>query len=936
MSNNKFLSYTSRDYESIRDDLIAAIPSLTDIWTSRDQADPGMVLVTLMAALGDNLSFNMDTQSLEFFGRTVTQRKNAQAIFDLIGYKMHWYQSAKLSVTITNQSRTETLAIPFGISSGNNAKLSSSISSAPPYILIDSDAMTSNKWDSSYPKFIQPNSTMTFNAIQGVINSVSFSSSDIDDRNRYYLRYSKLDQDHIWLKSGSFSTSNPGTQLYWRLVNNINELADTIPAFEFNVDEYNLPYIEFVPYWRTRYISEGTDVKFTLYYIATAGSAGDVTANILNTVPNARSLGGEPMYNSEIIVSHQTNAYSTNNLDNVPGKDPETARDAYIATKKIIGTYNTLVTVIDFERFFSRLGNISNALCIDGQRAIDLNKEVSDYFNKITFNSGIPVSRLPETSESNKVYSLVNDQLDDDNKVIYEAGSYINRIGSWITQSVILLTDVHDLPSNPDINSKYAVISIDTSLNYAHGKTYIYSNKNWIDLGDIEVVTSLPVEPTDVYYMYPRSNGYKKYTNKLFYSDVNFWERLEDVDTFGFKPYSAEMHLVCSNFAEKDPLDSRIEIAKSYPVIVETIDNKNYGYMNYIPSNSIIGLDPSSEVNQSGVNDYKLISSDLHYGYTRKFPFFIDGKIHLREPTTPQNANLILRNVYNAIFATFVAGNLTFGEKIRFSDMINTINMSDINIGYFDAGNNNSHGSLFIYPNENNLNPYDIELTDSESILKPYGINIDPKYFNPISLQHYEDILFQNNPYIYWCETASGHLSISEDSIAYKLSPSISNIMPNAKLLYSSANIVNGFTLSGMLLLEGSAMTQSLQHVKNNYMQYALIKSITTASGPLEHDPFSSILQEPIYKKVDDIIWRSVNLDITGLVTEGDTKDTTEWKYLNPDFDSSIPESESNPKYIINTDYFVFAYKMIETLSTNETEPKFGCIKIIQPETSEG
>ena len=83
---NKIISYTSKDYDSIRTDLINAIPGLTDIWTSRDQADPGMVMITLMSELGDNLSFNIDTQSLEFFGRTVTQRKNAQAIFDLLGY----------------------------------------------------------------------------------------------------------------------------------------------------------------------------------------------------------------------------------------------------------------------------------------------------------------------------------------------------------------------------------------------------------------------------------------------------------------------------------------------------------------------------------------------------------------------------------------------------------------------------------------------------------------------------------------------------------------------------------------------------------------------------------------------------------------------------------------------------------------------------------
>ena len=110
---NDYLSYTSRDFNSIKEDLTNSISNLTNIWTNRDQSDPGMVLVTLMSALGDNLSFNIDKQSLEFFGRTVSQRKNAKYVFDLLGYKMHWYKSAKLNVTVTNTSPDTTLNFLF-------------------------------------------------------------------------------------------------------------------------------------------------------------------------------------------------------------------------------------------------------------------------------------------------------------------------------------------------------------------------------------------------------------------------------------------------------------------------------------------------------------------------------------------------------------------------------------------------------------------------------------------------------------------------------------------------------------------------------------------------------------------------------------------------------------------------------------------------------
>lgn len=98
---NKALSYTSKDYNSILADLVDAIPSLTDKWTSREDSDPGIVLLKEMSALGDMLCYNFDKQALEYYAPTVTQRKNAQKLFGLVGYNMHWYRCATTQATLT-------------------------------------------------------------------------------------------------------------------------------------------------------------------------------------------------------------------------------------------------------------------------------------------------------------------------------------------------------------------------------------------------------------------------------------------------------------------------------------------------------------------------------------------------------------------------------------------------------------------------------------------------------------------------------------------------------------------------------------------------------------------------------------------------------------------------------------------------------------------
>ena len=96
------IEYTDKDYVNILDDLINSIPGITQKWNSSDANDPGMILVKLMAIVGDMLFYTQDMQSLEVYPDSVTQRKNAAAIYRLIGYKMRWYKSAEVQAKVIN------------------------------------------------------------------------------------------------------------------------------------------------------------------------------------------------------------------------------------------------------------------------------------------------------------------------------------------------------------------------------------------------------------------------------------------------------------------------------------------------------------------------------------------------------------------------------------------------------------------------------------------------------------------------------------------------------------------------------------------------------------------------------------------------------------------------------------------------------------------
>ena len=97
--NNEYLdttSYTNKDFRSIWPELIDLVKDLTDKWDpiNSNESDPGVALLKLKAFIADKLNYNIDKNVLEAFPSSVTQRGNAQKLYDSLGYQLKWYQSA--------------------------------------------------------------------------------------------------------------------------------------------------------------------------------------------------------------------------------------------------------------------------------------------------------------------------------------------------------------------------------------------------------------------------------------------------------------------------------------------------------------------------------------------------------------------------------------------------------------------------------------------------------------------------------------------------------------------------------------------------------------------------------------------------------------------------------------------------------------------------
>jgi hypothetical protein len=57
------IAYTNKDYESLRRELLARVPQLTDRWTDFNASDLGVVLLELFCGIGDMLAYYLDAQA---------------------------------------------------------------------------------------------------------------------------------------------------------------------------------------------------------------------------------------------------------------------------------------------------------------------------------------------------------------------------------------------------------------------------------------------------------------------------------------------------------------------------------------------------------------------------------------------------------------------------------------------------------------------------------------------------------------------------------------------------------------------------------------------------------------------------------------------------------------------------------------------------------
>ena len=415
------VNYTSRDYDSILQDFIDMVPKLTDLWKPEADADPGMVLGKYLASVADMLGVNIDWLANELYAPSVSQRKNAEKLFGLIGYELGWYTAARTEVTFTNNTESD-MTIDFGFSGSNFCTLNAytDITNQARVITYNILPLTNtygatetrsrrsvvtenlNVFATTDEVHIAAGESVTRVAIEGELRKITVAVADVKSNN-YIIKLPSqhVDTTAIWILAKASLSSDEYLSTQWIQCSSAAEFIQPEPRFAVTYDSYSNAQVQISNYLNQleNYDSNYLDI----YWIDCIGIIGCVGQDVLSNFLPAKTQSGYSTDEGDLAISNMSNTVELPHTYTVTGKSPETAKEAYRNSRNYINTFDSLITLPDFNRFLNREAGVDTGLVIDCQKALEINLSIYNnqnlteaekskkYITKYDFPEGDPI-----------------------------------------------------------------------------------------------------------------------------------------------------------------------------------------------------------------------------------------------------------------------------------------------------------------------------------------------------------------------------------------------------------------------------------------------------------------------------------------------------------------------------------------------------------------
>ena len=400
------LSYTNKDFNAIYTELLDLGDRISPRWkpSQSNESDPGVVMLKMDAIIGDKNHYNIDKNILELFPSSVTQYPAAREIFEQCGYIMPYYQAAEVIISLNMFKEpdeiTDTSANSSSPTSDSNKVILEAINRL--YTLPDFTAVTNIDNSVVYTiidsdPFITSNGfTYEYKALEGSIKEYNLNNSNLitynslDYNNRLYFKEANVAQNGIFIQN---VRNGEDIRNYsdWIKVDNLMTEPQGLPCYKFGVSKDGAKcYIEF-PNDIANLIGEGLKIN----YITTSGYNGNISKNTLTNffgdvssyVSDAATTQAniDSRYDSALIDDQGSAKKITLTSDNVyirnvkpssNGRDPETIESAYKNYERTKNTFETLVSLRDYNNFILTSDQVSNGFVCDRSNDVQASSKI--------------------------------------------------------------------------------------------------------------------------------------------------------------------------------------------------------------------------------------------------------------------------------------------------------------------------------------------------------------------------------------------------------------------------------------------------------------------------------------------------------------------------------------------------------------------------------
>lgn len=419
------ISYTNKDFGQIYPELLELVKTLTNKWDpeATNESDPGIVLLKMVAFIGDKLNYNIDKNTLEQFIVSATQETSMRRLTEMLGYNMKYYRSATTKIGFRYLGDLDT-----GDETGD-------ISSYDSFYIKAFDTTFKTDDDTVYTLlediYITANNKQCTDklAVQGSLKALSVLGSDdytestliqlynLDSQNRVYFPDVEVAENGIFINKEVYDAVYHVDA--WHRVDNLNdqELGSKVFKFGFDSDK-GYPYLEF-PKDIASLIEDGLEI----WYIVSSGESGKVLNNKLTSFDKIKITDTSASDATEISTSLDESLYVLSNSTSTEASNPESITEAYNNFKKVIGTFDTLVSCKDYSNYTNRYEDdesnkvVSNVVVTDLRTDPEYSKTLflrdttgsSYYKNKVVSSTLAPYNIIAHgTTPLNQTIQSIN------------------------------------------------------------------------------------------------------------------------------------------------------------------------------------------------------------------------------------------------------------------------------------------------------------------------------------------------------------------------------------------------------------------------------------------------------------------------------------------------------------------------------------------------